>query len=204
LLFIERFSSVLTAKVEGCPHVAATGANLHAARMDRITTRRQDMRRRLIIATALAATGVLAIAPGTGASAKAKHVTKLSCGLELSAQGPPQGTPPQTTSFGLVTCPRPLGRGLHYSTSSVTPTAPGQGTVAVSFKKYFDRGTIRGTVAGTFAATSPMNVTNRGTVTVTGGTGAFKRVKGRGSITCTSADGGAHRSCTFKLRLTGV
>ena len=162
------------------------------------------MRRRLIITTVLVATAAAAIGPGTGASAKGKRVTHLSCALELSAQGPPRGMPPQTTSFGLVSCPRPWGRGLHYGTSSVTPTAAGQGTVAVNFKKYFDRGTIRGTVAGTFTATSPMNITNNGAVTITGGTGAYRRVKGRGTIACTSTDGGAHRSCTFKLRLTGV
>jgi hypothetical protein len=164
------------------------------------------MRRRLIITTALAAAGALAIggAGPLGASAKTKRVTHLTCALELSAQGPPQGTPPRANSFGLVSCPRPFGDGLHYGTSTTTPTAPGQGTVAVSFKKYFDRGTIRGTVAGTFAATSPTNITYEGAVTVTGGTGAFKHVKGTGTIACTSTDGGAHRSCTFNLRMTGV
>jgi hypothetical protein len=164
------------------------------------------MRRKLITTMALAATAALAIgwAGPLGASAKTKRVTHLSCALELFAQGPPQGTPPRTNSFGLVSCPRPFGDGLHYSTSTTTPTAPGQGTVAVSFKKYFDRGTIRGTVAGTFAATSPMNITNQGTVKVTGGTGAFRRVRGTGTIACTSTDAGAHRSCTFNLRLTGV
>ncbi len=163
------------------------------------------MRRRITTTMALATTAALALAAAPlGAPAKAKRVTQITCSLELSAQGPPQGTPPVTTSFGLVSCPRPFGDGVHYGTSTVTPTAPGQGTVAVRFKKYFDRGTITGTVAGTFAATSPMDITNKGAVTVTGGTGRFKHVRGSGALDCASSDGGAHRSCTFTLKLTGV
>jgi hypothetical protein len=185
--------------------VAAPAATVQDRRNgDRTNDRRQDMRRTLIITTALATSAALALGAGTGASAKSKRVTQISCGLELSAQGPPQGTPPTTTSFGLVSCPRPFGDGLHFGTSTVAPTGPGQGTFAVDFKKYFDRGTIRGSVAGTFAATSPTAITNIGAVTITGGTGAYRHVKGTGTLECTSSDGGAHRSCTFKLKLTGV
>jgi hypothetical protein len=162
------------------------------------------MRRRLSIATAVVATAALAIGPGNGAIAKGKPVTHLRCSLELSAQGPPQGEPPSANSFGVVSCPRPFGDGLHYSTATVTPTAPGQGNVAVSFKKYFDDGTIRGTVAGTFTASSPMNIIYAGNATVTGGTGRFKRVSGSGRLACTSADAGAHKSCTVSFRLRGI
>ncbi|MDQ3678369.1 MAG: hypothetical protein M3401_16485 [Actinomycetota bacterium] len=157
-----------------------------------------------MISTALVATAALGIGVGSGASAKNTKTKHLSCTFELYSQGPPQGTPPRGISFGLVSCPRPFGKGVHYGTSTVTPTGPGQGTVAVRFKKYFNRGTIRGTVAGTYAATSPMNIIYEGTVSVTGGTGAFKRVKGGGTIRCKSSDGGAHRSCKVNLKLTGV
>lgn len=158
------------------------------------------MRRRLIITAALAATAALAVGPGNGAAAKSKRVTHLSCAFELYAQGPP----PSANSFGLVSCPRPLGDGLHYGSSTMTPTGPRQGTVAVSFKKYFDRGTISGTVAGTLAAASPMNIIYNGTVTMTGGTGRFKHVSASGRLACTSADGGARKSCTVNLRLRGI
>lgn len=162
------------------------------------------MRSRSIITTALVATAALTVGVGAGASAKSAKAKHINCTFELSSQGPPQGTPPRAVSFGLVACPRPFGNGVHYGTSTVTPTAPGQGTVAVNFKKYFNRGTFKGTVAGTFAATSPMNIVYQGKVTVTSGTGAFKHIKGGGTINCTSSDGGAHRSCKANLTLKGI
>lgn len=162
------------------------------------------MRSRSISTLAVVVAAATAVIPSAGAAAKAERVTHLSCALELSAQGPPQGMPPSANSFGLVSCPRPLGRGLHYSSATASPTGPGQGTVAVTFKKYFDRGTISGTVAGTFSAASPKNISYAGAVRITRGTGAFRRVKGKGRIACTSSDGGQHKSCTFKLAITGV
>jgi hypothetical protein len=162
------------------------------------------MRSRSIITTAVIAAAALTLGVGTTASAESAQAKHINCAFELSSQGPPQGTPPVGVSFGLVACPRPFGDGVHYGTSTVTPTGPGQGTVTVRFKKYFNRGTFSGTVAGTFAATSQMNITYQGKVTVTGGTGAFKQIKGGGTINCTSSDGGAHKSCTVKLTLTGI
>lgn len=162
------------------------------------------MRRTITITSALVAIAALATLPASGTAAKAKRVTQITCTFELATQGPPQGVPPTTSSFGIVACPRPLGAGVHHNSATVTPTAPGHGTTAVSFKKYFDRGTIRGTVAGTFAATNATDVTYEGTVTVTGGTGKFKHVKGGGQLRCTSSDGGPHKSCTVEFELTGV
>lgn len=161
------------------------------------------MRRTLTLTTALAASAVLALGAGSGAAAKSKRVTQISCGLELTAQGPPQGTPPATQSFGVVSCPRPFGAGVHQGSSTATAPVDGRGTFAVNFKKYFDRGTIRGTVTGTFTA-SPPNVANTGTVAIAGGTGAYRRARGTGTLNCASTDGGVHRSCTFTLKLTGV
>lgn len=162
------------------------------------------MRSTSIATPALVAAAALTLGVSSGVSAQSATAKTIDCTFELYSQGPPQGTPPRGITFGLVACPRPFGDGLHYGTSTVTPTGPGQGTVAVRFKKYFNRGTFKGTVAGTFAATSPMNITYEGKVTVTGGTGAFKHIKGRGTINCTSADGGAHRSCKVKLTLKGI
>ena len=59
-------------------------------------------------------------------------------------------------------------------------------------------------VAMTFAATSPMNITYQGTLQYIGGTGKFRRVRGSGTIECTTSDGGAHKSCTVKSKLTGL
>jgi hypothetical protein len=162
------------------------------------------MRRSWIITTALIAIAALTVGAATGASAKSAKARHITCTFELSSQGPPQGTPPRAISFGLVSCPPPLGEGVHYGSAVATPTGPGQGKTAVSFKKFFDRGTISGTVAGTFAATSPTNIVYQGTVTVTGGTGAFSRVKGGGTLDCTSSDGGAHKACTADLTLKRI
>lgn len=161
------------------------------------------MRRRLIITTALAAIAALGVT-GSGAAAKGERVTQIRCAFELTTQGPPQGVPPSANSFGLVSCPRPFGQGLHYSSAVATPTGPGTGTVAVSFKKYFDRGTIRGTVAGSFTASSETDVTYAGRATVTGGTGRFKHVTGSGKLACTSVDKGVHKSCQVTFRLKGM
>ena len=159
------------------------------------------MRRRWILPTALIVTAGLAAAPAGGAAAKGDKVTKLECALALNAQGAPN---PSGIHLGFATCPRPFGRGLHHNSYTVTPTAPGQGSIAARFKNYYNRGTTKGTAALTFTASSPANITYTGTVTYTGGTGAFRRARGGGTIECTSADGGAHKSCTVKSTLTGI
>jgi len=158
------------------------------------------MRRNSIIGTALVTTAALALAPA-GEAAKSKHTTKLSCALELYAQGMPN---PSGIHFGFAQCPSPFGKGLHYNAYTVTPTGMGKGTVAAKFKNYYNRGTTRGTVAMTFSATSPKDIAYTGTVTYTGGTGKFKHVNGSGTIHCTSSDGGAHKACTVNSTLTGV
>lgn len=147
--------------------------------------------RQRIITTALMASAALAV--GSGAGASAQTVMQVTCTLGLFAQGPPN---PSGIQFGLVECPAPFGNGVHYDTYTVMPTGPGHGTVAGSFKNYFDRGTRSGTFALTFAATSPTNIAYTGTVTYTGGTGRFKHLRGSGAIECTTTDGGAHKSCT--------
>ena len=86
----------------------------------------------------------------------------------------------------------------------MTPAAPGHGTITASFKNYYNLGTARGRATMTFAATTPTNITYQGTVTYTGGTGRFRRVRGSGTIACTTSDGGAHKSCTVKSKLTGL
>jgi len=158
------------------------------------------MLRKRVIRSAVIAGATLAVGCAGGASAQSAQPTPLTCTLELFAQGPP--SPTGGIQFGLVACPRPLGMGVHYSTTMVTPTSPGHGTVAVHFKNFFDRGTRSGTAALTFAATSPTNITYTGTVTFTGGTGKFKHLRGSGTIQCTSTDAGAHKTCTVNATVT--
>lgn len=159
------------------------------------------MRRRWIFTTALIASAGMAAAPLGGAWAKGGKVTTLTCTLELNAQGAPN---PSGIHFGIPSCPGTFGKGLHHNSYTVTPTGPGQGTVAAKFKNYYNLGTVRGRAAMAFAATSPMNITYEGTLKYTGGTGKFRRVRGSGTIECTTSDGGAHKSCTVKSTLTGL
>lgn len=158
------------------------------------------MRRAPIITSALVAAAALAVAPTAGATGSTK-ATKLSCEIAVFAQGAPT---PSGMQFGKSTCPAPFGKGLHYDEYTVTPTAPGQGTIAGTFKNYYDRGTASGTFALTFAASSTTDITYTGTVTYTGGTAKFKHVRGGGTIQCTTHDGGAHKACTVHSALTGI
>lgn len=158
------------------------------------------MQRRPIIVTAIAMTTALTALTPPGLAAKAK-VTKINCTLQLFAQGAPN---PSGIHFGIPSCPRTFGTGLHHNSYTVTPTGPGQGSIAARFKNAYDLGTVRGTVAMTFAATSPTNIAYQGTIRYTGGTGAYKKVRGTGTISCTTTDGGAHKSCTVRSKVTGL
>lgn len=159
------------------------------------------MPRTLILPAALLVAAGLAATPLGAASAQGAKVTKLDCTLALNAQGAPN---PSGIHLGFATCPRPFGKGLHHNAYTVTPTGPGQGHVAATFKNFYNHGTARGRATMTFTASSPTNITYKGTVTYTGGTGKFRRVRGSGTIECTTTDGGAHKSCTVKSKLTGL
>jgi len=159
------------------------------------------MRHTRLLITALVSISALLAGPIAGASAKSQKVAKLSCTLELFAQGMPN---PSGIHFGFATCPRPFGMGVQYNSYTVTPTGPGKGTVAGTFKNFYSRGTASGTFALTFAATNPMNLTYTGSVAYTGGTAAFRGVRGSGTIHCTTTDGGAHKACTVNSTLKGL
>ncbi len=158
------------------------------------------MRRRSMIAVALVLAAGLTVATTAGIAAKPK-VTKVSCTLELFAQGVPN---PSGIHFGIPSCPGTFGRGLHHNSYTVTPTGPGQGSIAARFKNAYNLGTVRGTGAMTFAATSPANIAYEGTIRYTSGTGAYRKIRGSGRITCTTTDGGAHKSCTVVSQVTGL
>ena len=159
------------------------------------------MPRKWILPAALLAGAGLAASPLGAASAQGGKVTTINCTLALNAQGAPN---PSGIHLGFARCPGSFGKGLHHNSYTVTPTGPGQGTIAARFKNYYNLGTVRGRAEMTFAATSPMNITYQGTLTYTGGTGKFRRVRGSGTIECTTTDGGAHKSCTVKSKLTGL
>lgn len=161
------------------------------------------MRRSNLISMAVMATAAIALAPGAGASAKSKRVTKLSCTIEAFQQGVAN---PSAIHFGFVSCPKPLGAGLHHSAFTVTSKpAPGvPGAANGTFKNYYNRGTTSGTFELTITASSATNLTYTGNVTYTGGTGKFKHIEGGGTIVCTTTDAGAHKLCEVASTLTGI
>jgi hypothetical protein len=161
------------------------------------------VRRRNLISMALVVTPAIALAPAAGVSAKSRTVTKLSCTIEAFQHGVPN---PNAIQLGFVSCPKPLGKGLHYSAFTVTSKpAPGvPGAASGTFRNHFNRGTTSGTFELTIAASSPTNLTYTGTVTYTGGTGRFKHIKGGGTILCTTTDGGARKLCEVNATLTGI
>ena len=159
------------------------------------------MTRSRIIAVAAIAVTVLTVAPGAGVSAKSKKVTKITTTIEQYAQGAPN---PSGIQFGLVRSSAPLGKGLQYSSYTVTPPSAGSpAKVTGTFKNAYDLGTTRGTFALTFPAPGA-NVTYTGTITFTGGTGRFRNIRGGGTIVCTTSDGGAHKRCTVHTTATGI
>lgn len=160
------------------------------------------MPRHTIIAAATVAATALVAAPVNSQAAKNEKVTTLACTLQLYAHAAP-GIP-SGIHFGLARCPAPFGDGVHFNEYTVTPTGPGTGSVAVSFKNFYARGTTHGTAAMTFTATAPGAITYTGTVTYTGGTGKFKHLRGTGTIHCTTTDGGAHKTCSVSSQLTGI
>ncbi len=160
------------------------------------------MQGKTIITAALVAAAAIAAGPATGATAKASKETKLTCGLEIYAQGAPN---PSGIQFGFASCPKPFGDGVHHSAYTVTPpTATSPATIAGTFKNYYNRGTASGTFALTVSPTGPGAFTYTGTVTYTGGTAKFRHVRGAGTITCTSTDNGAHKACTVNSTLRGI
>lgn len=159
------------------------------------------MRRRYLIGPALMLIVAVGAGPAAGVPTKSKKVTELTCTLQTSAQGMPN---PTLIQFGFANCPKPFGRGLHYSRVTVSPTGPGTGTATGTFKNFYDLGTTRGTASLSFSPSAPGTLTYKGTVTYEGGTGKFKHVRGSGTIECTSTDAGAHRTCTVRSKLTGI
>ena len=159
------------------------------------------MTRSKIITTAAVAVTALTVLPGAGVSARSKKVTKITTTIEQYAQGAPN---PSGIQFGLVRSSAPLGKGLQYSSYTVTPpSATSPATVTGRFKNAYDLGTTHGTFALTFPAPGA-NVTYTGTITFTGGSGRFRNIKGGGTIVCTTSDGGAHKLCTVHAKATGI
>jgi len=161
------------------------------------------MRRKSLLAGAIAAAGVLAVsAPVIDAAASTAAASpgaaKTTCTFRIYSQTP---TRLSGFAFGYVKCSDPFGNGVQSSTYRATVNAKtGAATNEGSYKNWFDAGTVYGSFSLRGRYTSPAAATFRGTFTITGGTGAFRGAKAEGTLTCSTANGGATSTCTSVLR----
>jgi hypothetical protein len=161
------------------------------------------MRRKSLLAGAIAIVGVLAVGvPVVGAAASttatSSGATKITCTFKIYNQTPTQLS---GFAFGYVNCSKPFGTGVQSSTYRATVNAKtGATTNKGAYKNWFDTGTTHGTFSLRGQYTSPTAATFKGTFTITGGTGAFKATKATGTLTCSTTNAGATTTCTSVLR----
>ena len=161
------------------------------------------MRRKSLLAGAIAIVGVLAVGvPVVGAAAStaatSSGATKVTCTFKIYNQTP---THLSGFAFGYVNCSAPFGTGVQSSTYSATVNSKtGAATNKGAYKNWFDAGTVHGTFSLRGQYTSPTAATFKGTFTITGGTGAFKATKAKGTLTCRTTNAGATSTCTSVLR----
>jgi len=102
--------------------------------------------------------------------------------------------------FGVLKCPRWLGRGVQHNRSILTPTSATTGTLKGSLTLYFSRGTVRSRFALRYTI-SGSTITFSGTAKVTGGTAAYKGITGSAKLAGSSTDGGSHSTITERIRV---
>jgi len=149
--------------------------------------------------TATATTNTSTTGTTTTPKAKPKSAKRtVSCKAKLYATRPPVST---ALEFALLSCGRPLGKGVQHNSSTVASNAQRtSGSFTGRTRLFLNEGALRGTYKTTFAVAGG-KVTYTGTMKITSGTGAFARVKGSGTITGTSTDG-VTGALTEKLALT--
>ena len=161
------------------------------------------MRRKSLLAGAIAIAGVLAVGvPVAGAAAStaatSSGATKITCTFKIYNQTPKQ---PSGFAFGYINCSEPFGNGVQSSTYRAPVNAKtGAATNKGSYKNWFDAGTVHGTFSLRGQFTSPTAARFKGTFTITGGTAAFKGTKAQGTLTCSSTNAGATSTYTSVLR----
>ena len=129
----------------------------------------------------LALASVLVLAAGVAtASGRGTQTEKVSCHINLFLQHRPTASAPGL-DFGLVKCSKPFGRGVQYDTFKLMPKTPTNGTAVLTFKAYFDTGTVSGVWHATYRFTSSTTVLFKQKVTWSRGTGAFKGVRATGT-----------------------
>jgi hypothetical protein len=123
--------------------------------------------------------------PAPKAAPKPKAATKtITCKANLVATKPPVNS---AENFGTISCPAPLGKGVHHDTSTITRSSATAGSFAGPLKLFFNTGTVRGTYKMSFSVANKA-INYDGTLKISSGTGAFTGVTGSGTITGKSPD----------------
>ncbi|MEA2217674.1 MAG: hypothetical protein QOJ35_300 [Solirubrobacteraceae bacterium] len=149
------------------------------------------------ITVTAAAGGALAPVAQT-AVPKKKTVT---CHFNVFIQSFPTATAPGL-NFSVVRCSGPFGRGVQRDTFTLAPKTPTTGTAVLTFKAYFDTGTVSGVWRADYEFTSATSGTFKQKVTWSGGTGAFKHVRGTGSGT--GLETGMRGTVDQRIAVTGL
>jgi hypothetical protein len=153
------------------------------------------MRRKYVLAGAIATAGVLAVGVPVAAASTAatsSKATTITCTYKDYNQTPTQLS---GFTFAYINCPQPFGPGVESSTYTATVnTQTGTLTEEGTYKHWYDTGTVHGTYSLRGPDTSTATLT--GTFTDMGGTGAFKETKGPGTLTCSTTNAGATSTCT--------
>jgi hypothetical protein len=155
------------------------------------------MRRKYVIAGAIAIAGVLAVGvpvvgAAAGTAATSSGATTITCTYKVYNQTPTQLS---GFTFAYINCPQPFGPGVESATFTATVNAQtGAVTEEGTYKHWYDTGTVHGTYSLRGQDTSV--ATFKGTFTDMGGTGAFKETKGTGTLTCSTTNAGVTLACT--------
>ena len=116
------------------------------------------MRRKSLLAGAIAIVGVLAVGvpivdAAASTAATSSGATNTTCTFKIYNQTPTQLS---GFAFGYVNCSEPFGRGVQSSTYRATVNAKtGAATNKGSYKNWFDDGTVHGTFSLRGQYTSP-------------------------------------------------
>jgi hypothetical protein len=152
----------------------------------------------LAIAVAIAASAMLATGAGL-AGAQAPAGKKITCRVQLTALRFPTATKPGV-DYGMLSCPKPFGKGVQYDTFTFKPRTPTTGFATLKFKAYFDDGTVSGVWHASYGPSGKFNKFVQ-KIRWTSGTAAFAQVRGSGMGV--GFQTGHHSVATQTITVTG-
>jgi hypothetical protein len=149
-------------------------------------------------AMAIVASGLVAAGAGS-AGAQAPAGKKITCRVQLTALRFPSAKKPGV-DYGMVSCPGPFGKGVQYDTFTFEPRTRTTGLATLTFKAYFDTGTVSGVWHASYGPSGKFNKFVQ-KIRWNSGTGAFTHVRGSGKGI--GFQTGNHSIATQTITVTG-